>query len=201
MGKRHIGTGQRRSGETSALYVRLPRVEADKLDRASFELKAPKRDLVAALVARYVDPSTDAGLDSLRALEVPRTARAEVPQPQRDSGSEPASPTVGISRSSEWTAGVQRSVREFAERRGRPPLVRATLDGGEQLFLRAITPGPAGDFVTVTAYEPGEEAIRVVLVRLDAIQRVDILARAPSAAEEKFLFEPRSGRVGFASES
>jgi hypothetical protein len=183
MGERHT--------ETSALFVRIPRGEAEKLDRASFELKAPKRDLVAALVARYVDPSTAAGLDSLRALEVPR--------PRPDVQPEPASPAVGISRSSEWTAGLQRSVRDFADRHGRPPLVRATLDGGEQLFLGAITPGPAGDFVTMTAYEPGEEAIRVVLVRLDAIQRVDILAEAPSAAEERFLFEPRPGRVGFES--
>jgi hypothetical protein len=201
MSERRTGKEPGRTDDTTALFVRIPRDEAEKLDRASFELKAPKRELVAALVARYVDPSTDAGLDSLRALEVPGTARAEVPQPRPDSRSEPASPTVGISRSSEWTAGLQRSVREFAERRGRPPLVRATLDGGEQLFLGAITPGPAGDFVTMTAYGPGEEAIHVVLVRLDAIQRVDILAEAPSAAEEKFLFEPRSGRVGFASES
>jgi hypothetical protein len=77
--------------------------------------------------------------------------------------------------------------------------VRATLDGGEQLYLQAIMPGPGGDFVTFTAYESGEEAVRAVVLRLDAIQRVDILAGAPSVAEEKLLFEPRPGRVGFAS--
>lgn len=175
--------------ETSALFVRIPRDEAEKLDRASFELKAPKRDLVAALVARYVDPSTAAGLDSLRALEVPR--------PGPDSGTAPATPIVGISRSSEWTAGLQRSVREFADRHSRPPLVRATLDDGEQLYLQAITPGPGGDFVTFTAYERGEEGVRAIVLRLDAIQRVDILARPPTAGEKDLLFEPRPGRVGF----
>ena len=61
------------SGEaaaTSALFVRIPRAEAEKLDRAAFELKRPKQDLVAALVARHVDPDTPSGLAGLRALEV-----------------------------------------------------------------------------------------------------------------------------------
>ena len=53
---------------TSALYVRIPTPEAEKLDRASFELKAPKQDLVSGLVARYVDPSSEAGLAALREL-------------------------------------------------------------------------------------------------------------------------------------
>ena len=57
---------------TSALFVRIPTAEAEKLDRASFELKARKQDLVSGLVARYVDPSFVAGLDALRALGVSR---------------------------------------------------------------------------------------------------------------------------------
>lgn len=32
------------------LYVRIPQSQADKLDRAAFELKVPKQDLVAGLV-------------------------------------------------------------------------------------------------------------------------------------------------------
>lgn len=43
-------------------------VEAEKLDRAAFELKAPKQELVTSLVARYVDPSSPAGLEALRHL-------------------------------------------------------------------------------------------------------------------------------------
>jgi excisionase family DNA binding protein len=48
------------------LYVRLPAAQAAKLDRAAFELRAPKQDLVAGLVARYVDPTTTEGLAELR---------------------------------------------------------------------------------------------------------------------------------------
>lgn len=51
-----------------ALYARIPAAEAEKLDRAAFELKATKQDLIAALVSRYVDPTTPAGLASLREL-------------------------------------------------------------------------------------------------------------------------------------
>ena len=49
----------------TGLFVRIPASEAEKLDRAAFELKTPKQDLVSGLVARYVDPSPS-GLASLR---------------------------------------------------------------------------------------------------------------------------------------
>jgi excisionase family DNA binding protein len=39
---------------TSALFVRLPAASAERLDRAAFELKTPKRELVASLVDRYL---------------------------------------------------------------------------------------------------------------------------------------------------
>jgi excisionase family DNA binding protein len=42
------------SKDTSALFVRLPRAAAEKLDRASFELKTPKRELVTELVERHL---------------------------------------------------------------------------------------------------------------------------------------------------
>jgi excisionase family DNA binding protein len=42
---------------TSALFVRIPTADAERLDRASFELKRPKQELVA---------------EALRALEIPR---------------------------------------------------------------------------------------------------------------------------------
>jgi excisionase family DNA binding protein len=44
--------------DRTALYVRIPRAEAEKLDRAAFELKASKQDLIAGLVARYGDVDT-----------------------------------------------------------------------------------------------------------------------------------------------
>jgi excisionase family DNA binding protein len=52
-------------GDRSPLYVRIPTAEARKLDRAAFELGTPKQDLVAGLVARYVDPADLASLEHL----------------------------------------------------------------------------------------------------------------------------------------
>jgi excisionase family DNA binding protein len=42
------------SHDTSALFVRLPRAAAEKLNRASFELKTPKRELITELVERHL---------------------------------------------------------------------------------------------------------------------------------------------------
>ena len=53
--------------DRSALFVRIPTAAAERLDRAAFELKASKQDLVAGLVTRYVDP---ANLDDLRRITV-----------------------------------------------------------------------------------------------------------------------------------
>lgn len=39
---------------TSPLFVRLPTASAERLNRAAFELKTPKRELVADLVDRYL---------------------------------------------------------------------------------------------------------------------------------------------------
>ena len=57
-----------RGTEREALFVRIPAEDASRLDRAAFELKLSKQDLVTALVARYVDPSSPASLAALRAL-------------------------------------------------------------------------------------------------------------------------------------
>jgi len=53
--------------DRTALYVRIPTAEAEKLDRAAFELKTSKQDLVAGLVARYGD------VDTLRRVAVETT--------------------------------------------------------------------------------------------------------------------------------
>ena len=39
--------------ETAAIFARIPRAEAEKLDRLSFELKRPKQEIIAGLVAQY----------------------------------------------------------------------------------------------------------------------------------------------------
>jgi excisionase family DNA binding protein len=50
------------------LYVRLPIPAADKLDRAAFELRTSKQDLVAGLVSRYVDPDSPSSLRALKRI-------------------------------------------------------------------------------------------------------------------------------------
>jgi excisionase family DNA binding protein len=56
----------------SALFVRLPANTADKLDRAAEALGVPKKDLVAGLVTKYVDPDSKKGLSALGTLTQPR---------------------------------------------------------------------------------------------------------------------------------
>jgi hypothetical protein len=58
---------RRSSRELPALFVRLPIDQSDALARAAFELRVHKRELVAALVARYV-ATTPEGLEALREL-------------------------------------------------------------------------------------------------------------------------------------
>ena len=58
--------------EKAALYVRIPRSEAEKLDRAAFELGASKQDLITGLVARYVRPESARGLRELEAVATPK---------------------------------------------------------------------------------------------------------------------------------
>ena len=59
---------------TSALYVRLPQPEADKLDRAAEALATNKKALVTTLVRHYLDPDSAEGLDRLRDLAPSRAA-------------------------------------------------------------------------------------------------------------------------------
>ncbi|MBK7536886.1 MAG: helix-turn-helix domain-containing protein [Myxococcales bacterium] len=63
-----------------ALYVRLPAKAVDKLDRAAEALGVRKKDLVAGLVTRYVDPDSRKGLSALGALSQPRRGMVELGQ-------------------------------------------------------------------------------------------------------------------------
>ena len=58
----------RKSPAEGALFVRLPTVAVEKLDRAAEALGMRKKDLVAGLVSRYVDPDSPRGLDALGSL-------------------------------------------------------------------------------------------------------------------------------------
>ena len=57
-----------------ALFVRLPAKAVEKLDRAAEALGMRKKDLVAGLVTRYVDPDSRRGLSALGALSTHRIA-------------------------------------------------------------------------------------------------------------------------------
>jgi excisionase family DNA binding protein len=70
----------------TALYVRLPATAIDKLDRAAEALGVHKKDLVAGLVSRYVDPDTRQGLSALGSLSQPRRVTLDLGDP---------SPTLG----------------------------------------------------------------------------------------------------------
>ncbi|MBA2541802.1 MAG: helix-turn-helix domain-containing protein [Deltaproteobacteria bacterium] len=62
----------RKAPPQTPLYVRLPKTEGDKLDRAAAALGVHKKDLVAGLVNRYVDPDSQHGLSALGTLATRR---------------------------------------------------------------------------------------------------------------------------------
>jgi hypothetical protein len=62
----------------SALYVRIPTPAVEKLGRAAEALGVHKKDLIAGLVTRYVDPDSPRGLDALGALSQPRRVTVEM---------------------------------------------------------------------------------------------------------------------------
>src|SRR5262249_9651419 len=61
-----------------ALYVLRPTPAVEKLDRASELLGVHKKDLVAGLVEKYVDPDSRRGLDELGQLSQPRRVTVEI---------------------------------------------------------------------------------------------------------------------------
>jgi len=64
----HVTNMNKKAPPESALYVRLPAAAADKLDRAAEALGLRKKDIVAGLVSKYVDPDSRQGLGALGSL-------------------------------------------------------------------------------------------------------------------------------------
>lgn len=60
------------------MYVRLPAKAVDKLDRAAEALGVHKKDLIAGLVTKYVDPDSRRGLSALGALSQPRRVSVDL---------------------------------------------------------------------------------------------------------------------------
>ena len=71
----------------TALYVRLPANAVDKLDRAAEALGVHKKDLVAGLVSKYVDPDSQHGLSALGSLSQPRRVTVDLGEPAPTMGS------------------------------------------------------------------------------------------------------------------
>jgi excisionase family DNA binding protein len=63
---------------TAALFVRIPTEQARRLDRAAFELRRPKQELVSGLLKRYVDPDSPASLAELAGADPGRDDRRRV---------------------------------------------------------------------------------------------------------------------------
>lgn len=61
------------------LFVRIPAEHARRLDRAAFELRLPKQQLVSGLLERYVDPDSPSSLAALGA----RGSDAQAPEARR----------------------------------------------------------------------------------------------------------------------
>ncbi len=68
----------KKSPPEGALYVRIPATAVDKLDRAASALGVHKKDLVAGLVSRYVDPDSQRGLSALGAIAAPRRVTVDL---------------------------------------------------------------------------------------------------------------------------
>ena len=75
MAKQPIGFRPRE--ETAPVFARIPKAEAEKLDRAAFHLKTSKQRILATLIAQHLEPLTveagewTTGRASVRAAEVP----------------------------------------------------------------------------------------------------------------------------------
>jgi excisionase family DNA binding protein len=67
----------RRESDYTALYVRIPTAEAEKLHRAADVLRTPKRELITRLVERF-DPHDPVWTQELAGPPIPAAAEWEV---------------------------------------------------------------------------------------------------------------------------
>jgi excisionase family DNA binding protein len=112
--------------DKTALYVRIPTTVAEKLDRAAFELKRPKQDLIAGLVSA-------ADHDTLRRVTV-ETVEDGIAIGHAAFRPAPAPPDVlSLTDLAEWLQVDEAAVAELAEA-GELPGRRV---GGEWRFSRA----------------------------------------------------------------
>jgi excisionase family DNA binding protein len=70
MAKRKASKAARPPANTTALFVRLPAEDAEKIDRVAFEHKIPKKEVIRMLVTDHLD-------------EIPRPAPIPGPAPEQ----------------------------------------------------------------------------------------------------------------------
>jgi excisionase family DNA binding protein len=124
---------KRRDDET-ALFVRLPREEAEKLDRFVFERRIPKRDVVRRLVAEHLDEA-----DVMWQRPLPPTIRplvtrgADVVVGRADVIATEVTEVLGVDEVAELLQAEPDAIRELAESGGLP----GRKIGEEWRFLRS----------------------------------------------------------------
>ena|SRR5690348_17112781 len=123
---------KRRDDET-ALFVRLPREEAEKLDRFVFERRIPKRDVVRRLVAEHLDEA-DVMWQRPLAPPMPLTVPpgADVVVGRADFIPTEAAEVLGVDEVAELLQADPNAIRELAESGGLP----GRKIGEEWRFLR-----------------------------------------------------------------
>jgi excisionase family DNA binding protein len=104
----------------TALYVRIPATAVDKLDRAAEALGVHKKDLVAGLVSKYVDPDSRHGLSALGSLSQPRRVTVDLGDPAPTLGSysfQPYDPpeVMNAEQAGQFLQIDERVVNELAE--------------------------------------------------------------------------------------
>jgi excisionase family DNA binding protein len=121
---------KRRDDET-ALFVRLPREEAEKLDRFVFERRIPKRDVVRHLVAEHLDEA-DVMWQRPLSPPIPMPPVPEVVVGRADFVPTDAAEVLDVDEVAELLQVDAVAVRELAESGGLP----GRKIGDEWRFLR-----------------------------------------------------------------
>lgn len=85
----------RKNSPETPLYVRLPSAAVAKLDRAADALGMHKKDLVAGLVTRYVDPEDQRSLSALGSMSTGATSSSMASPPRPAFSSNEGGPAFG----------------------------------------------------------------------------------------------------------
>jgi excisionase family DNA binding protein len=124
---------RKRRDDEAALFVRLPREEAEKLDRFVFERRIPKRDVVRRLVAEHLDEADVMWQRPMPPpMPMPIPPGAEVVVGRADFVPTEAAEVLDVDEVAQLLQAEPDAVRELAESGGLP----GRKIGDEWRFLR-----------------------------------------------------------------